>query len=79
MARNNKTVESTKPTHNLVIKVPTKSGKMITLGKIGLFEGNKAHEKLVEMSDDVLETLLHKAQATIIEYGQEEEFEGFDI
>ena len=40
-----------KPTHELVVKVPTADGRTISIGRIGLFANNKLHQKLIGQKD----------------------------
>ena len=61
-----------KPTHEAVIKVPTKDGRMITLGKIGLFANSKLHKKIIEQKDmDKILSLISKGEVEIVTAGSD--------
>lgn len=69
IATNNSSAKH-KPTHELVIKVPTADGRVITLGKVGLFPNNKLHQKIIAQQDmSKILSLLSKGAVEIVTAG----------
>lgn len=59
-----------KPTHEVVIKVPTKDGRIVTLGKIGLFANSKLHKKIIEQKDmSKILSLISKGEVEVVTAG----------
>lgn len=61
-----------KPTHELVIKVPTKDGRIVTLGKLGLFANSKLHQKIIAQKDmSKILSLIAKGQIDVVNAGSD--------
>ena len=59
-----------KPTHELVIKVPTKDGRSVTLGKLGLFANSKLHQKIIAQKDmSKIASLISKGEVEVVTAG----------
>lgn len=59
-----------KPTHELVIRVPTADGRNVSIGKIGLFANNKIHKKIIEQADMTkILSLISKGAVEVITAG----------
>ena len=59
-----------KPTHELIVRVPTADGRTVTLGKIGLFANSKLHNKIIAQKDmSKILSLLSKGEIDVVTAG----------
>ena len=61
-----------KPTHELVVRVPTANGTYVTLGKIGLFANSKLHQKIIAQTDMAkIVSLMSKGEIEVVTAGSD--------
>lgn len=75
MARNpsKASTTATKPTHNVKLQYNHPKKGLITVGYVGLFEGNALHELMIkQLTNDAeaMQKFLSACTAEIIEYGE---------
>lgn len=59
-----------KPTHELIVRVPTADGRMVSIGKLGLFANSKLHQKLIAQKDmNKILSLISKGEVEVVTAG----------